>query len=548
MRRTPVGALGAFLLVGTLALAGCSAQSSPTGESAAPTPSASNTATADQVAQDFLRTYVENGRIIRRDQGNDTVSEGQAYGMLLAVSVNDKASFGQIWDWTKKNLQRPDGLMAWDWKNGAVIDSEPASDADLDMARALVEAGTKFNDPTLTASGNTLGSLVLDKLTVTTAAGRILLPGLWAAATTPYAYNPSYASPAAFSELGASTKDPRWAELATGSRAVTKTLLDKSALPPDWAQVHQDGTVDQMPAPQQATSGTGTVEYSYDAARMPIRYAESCDPADTDLAAQLAGTLSRSGTLTSQLDLGGTGTTTETNPVSYTARAAALAAAGQNDKAKTDLQTAATLNQTTPTYYGAAWTALSRQMLETTNLGSCPPLTTATGGLGANQDPQPGSATAASARDEGLVPVRVQIPDIGVDSGLESLSRDSSGWIQPPVKWASAGWYQDGVVPGDTGPAVIAGHIDSNSGPAVFYHLSSLRPGAKIMVTRSDQSVVTYAVDSAIQVPKRQFPTDQVYGPTPTPQLRLITCGGIFDDAYGHYLDNVVVFASEIPA
>ncbi|TIH39318.1 class F sortase [Subtercola vilae] len=545
MRRTPAAVLGAVAVAVGLTLAGCTAAPAP-----APTTTAAPTgvAGANQVATRFLTEYVDSGRVVRRDQGSDTVSEGQAYGMLLAVGVNDKATFDSIWSWTQTNLQRPDGLMAWNWKDGKVVDSEPASDADLDMARALVEAGTKFSDPALIASGDKLGGLILDKLTVTTATGRILLPGLWAAASSPYAYNPSYASPAAFSELGASSGDPRWAELSAGSRAVTTTLLTKSALPPDWAQVHADGTVDQMPAPR-GDSSANTVEYSYDAARLPIRYAESCDPADTALAAKLVSTLSRSDPLKAQLDLGGTATTTDTNPVSYAARAAAYAAAAQPDKSDADLATADTLDQTTPTYYGAAWTALSMQLLETANLGSCPPLASASGGVGANQDPQATSVSSTSSKKaEGLTPVRVQIPDIGVDSGLESLTRDQTGAILPPTDFASAGWYKDGVVPGDTGPAVIAGHIDSAIGPAVFYTLSSLKPGAKVTVTLSDASTVTYTVNSELQAPKQQFPTDQVYGPTPDAQLRLITCGGVFDDSYGHYLDNVVVFATKTSA
>lgn len=168
------------------------------------------------------------------------------------------------------------------------------------------------------------------------------------------------------------------------------------------------------------------------------------------------------------------------------------------------------------------------------------------GAAGSYQNPDLGGAEAPGATS-GAVPERVVIGGIGVDSGLESLSRDAEGALLPPVDFGSAGWYAQGVVPGDIGPAVIAGHIDSSVGPAVFYRLSSLKAGDTIEVAMSDGAVRTFAVDRSIQVAKADFPTEEVYGPTPTAQLRLITCGGVFDDSWGHYLDNVVVFATETP-
>jgi sortase (surface protein transpeptidase) len=159
------------------------------------------------------------------------------------------------------------------------------------------------------------------------------------------------------------------------------------------------------------------------------------------------------------------------------------------------------------------------------------------------QNPQVADPTGGETRTDAL-PVRVRIPSISVDSGLESLGRDATGAIEAPRDFGSAGWYRDGVVPGDTGPAVIAGHIDSAVGPAVFYSLSSLTPGARVDVELSDSTVVSFMVDSVIQAPKNAFPTAAVYGPTPDAQLRLVTCGGAFDDASGHYVDNVVVFAT----
>ncbi|SMH40323.1 Sortase family protein [Rathayibacter oskolensis] len=168
--------------------------------------------------------------------------------------------------------------------------------------------------------------------------------------------------------------------------------------------------------------------------------------------------------------------------------------------------------------------------------------TAAAAAAGQLQDP-----VAADARSRStVVPERVVIPALGVDSTLESLTRDETGWIQPPVLVDEAGWYRDGVVPGDIGPSVIAGHVDSRIGPGVFLRLSELAPGDTVDVMLSDGSTRTFAVTGSVTVPKEDFPTEDVYGPTPTAQLRLITCGGVFDDSYGHYVDNVVVSAERI--
>ncbi|WP_291040449.1 class F sortase, partial [Herbiconiux sp.] len=522
---------------------------------------------ADELSEAFLAEWVDDdGRVVRRDQGDDTVSEGQAYGLLLAAAVGDEERFDAIWQWTQDELVRPDGLLAWQWADGAIVDDEPASDADLDAARALVVAGERFDRPELTEQGDELGAVILDELTVETALGRLLLPGLWAAETEPYAYNSSYASPVAFDILGRSSGDPRWAELAEGSRAATTAVLAKSELPSNWSQVHADGTVDALAGPSaaatvDAASTTGGVEYGYDAARLPIRYAESCDPDDTALAAQLLPALDREPRVAAQLDLGGTAVTRDEHPLGYAARAASYAASGEVGRAYGDLETADRLDLETGTYYGAAWSALTAQLLTSDSLGGCAPLggedaragsaagdastapDASAAAAGRMQDPDLSSSSAAVSD---ALPVRVRVPSIGVESGLESLSRDSTGWIQPPVDFASAGWYRDGVVPGQTGPAVIAGHVDSAVGPAVFYDLAGLPEGAEVIVDLSDGSSVTFAVDGRLQVPKNDFPTEQVYGPTPDSQLRLVTCGGAFDDSTGHYTDNVVLFATKI--
>lgn len=142
-------------------------------------------------------------------------------------------------------------------------------------------------------------------------------------------------------------------------------------------------------------------------------------------------------------------------------------------------------------------------------------------------------------------PVGLHIPAIGVsESTLVSLRRTPSGELEVPADFARAGWFADGVPPGAPGPAVIAGHVDSRDGPAVFYRLRELQPGDTVDVALSDGTVAGFVVDDVQRHPKDAFPTAAVYGPVPGSALRLITCGGSFDAAVRSYRDNVVVFAS----
>ncbi|MDN5751557.1 MAG: class F sortase [Pseudonocardia sp.] len=118
------------------------------------------------------------------------------------------------------------------------------------------------------------------------------------------------------------------------------------------------------------------------------------------------------------------------------------------------------------------------------------------------------------------------------------------GSLEVPRDYALAGWYRPGPTPGEAGPAVVVGHVDSAAdGPAVFFRLGELRPGAEVLVERADGRTAVFAVDRAARYPKDEFPTREVYGPTDHAALRLITCGGDFDAASGHYRDNIVAFA-----
>ncbi len=140
-------------------------------------------------------------------------------------------------------------------------------------------------------------------------------------------------------------------------------------------------------------------------------------------------------------------------------------------------------------------------------------------------------------------PVRLRIPSIGVDTALQSLGLLANGSLEVPSQWQVAGWFRGGVRPGNPGPAVIAGHIDSRTGPAVFYRLRELHAGDAVLVSRADRSVVKFVVDDIAEYRKDTFPAATVYGPQPVPVLRLITCTGDFDRSTGNYLDNLVVSA-----
>ncbi|MDQ1483487.1 MAG: hypothetical protein QOF35_1563 [Actinomycetota bacterium] len=141
-------------------------------------------------------------------------------------------------------------------------------------------------------------------------------------------------------------------------------------------------------------------------------------------------------------------------------------------------------------------------------------------------------------------PVAIEIPSIGVRTGrFVDLGRAGDGSLQVPKDFSAVGWYAQGSSPGQLGSAVLAGHVDGRNGPAIFYRLGALRPGAAVRVGRKDGSTATFSVDRIQRFSKDRFPTELVYGSTSRAELRLITCGGSFDRTSGHYVDNVVAFA-----
>lgn len=141
-------------------------------------------------------------------------------------------------------------------------------------------------------------------------------------------------------------------------------------------------------------------------------------------------------------------------------------------------------------------------------------------------------------------PLSVTIPAIAVTSKLTFLNRNPDGTIQVPSRFYEAGWYQQGPTPGQLGPSVILGHVDSYKGPGIFFRLASLKPGDMVNVARLDGTTATFKVNAVNEYDKAQFPSQAIYGDIGYAGLRLITCGGIFDHATGSYLSNIVVFAS----
>ena len=168
--------------------------------------------------------------------------------------------------------------------------------------------------------------------------------------------------------------------------------------------------------------------------------------------------------------------------------------------------------------------------------------------------PQPpasaAGATGAAASDLSVqrsLPVSIDIPAIGVTSKLQHLGRNSDGTIRVPSLTATPGqaaWYKYSATPGQVGVSVIEGHVDTRTGPGVFFRLGGLRPGDKVDVRLADGTVAVFRITGVRRYLKSKFPAKAIYAATRYAALRLITCGGDFDSATGHYLSSTVVFAA----
>jgi len=364
-RRTVVGALVSVvaLLVATgVGIARSEPDRGRTLERAEPRDGAAAGA-AHEDATRFLEAHVTpEGRVVRHDEGGDTVSEGQSYAMLVAVGAGDRTTFDRVWSWTVHHLRRPDGLLSWRWDDGAVADSEPAADADLDAAWALALAARRWPDGHYRAAADEMAVAVDEHETTASAGGhRVLVAGPWAHGD-PAVVNPSYPSPVADAVLAEGGHgDPVAARSRTaGSREVLTDLLDQRDVPSDWAHLFPDGAV--VPADGPTEPGPG--RFGWDAVRVPLRFAAACDPADRDIAARVWAAMEDGAGVDRLGD----------HPARLVAAAAAAAAAGQADRAVQLLDEASANDRRSPTYYGGALTAVGRLLLTTDHLGGCPPI------------------------------------------------------------------------------------------------------------------------------------------------------------------------------
>lgn len=310
----------------------------------------------------FVERYVDpTGRVVRHDEGGDTVSEGQAYAMLLTVADGDRAGFERVWGWTKANLQRADGLLSWRWQGGRVADPSPATDADLDAARALIRAGDRFRDPALRSEGLRMAGAILEHVTTEVRGELILVAGPWAVDRR--VFNPSYISPCTYMDLEAASGDNRWRRLRDGGYRLVEGLIAGGGLPPDWAQVDDQGRPRPLGPPGDLSQPP---RYGLDAVRLPARLAEGCDPHGLALAAQLwprLKNLKAQGAAVSY-GLDGRPANTDEHPAGLVGAAAAARASGADGEAKHLMQRAARLSRLHPTYYGAAWIAMGEVLMD----------------------------------------------------------------------------------------------------------------------------------------------------------------------------------------
>lgn len=153
-------------------------------------------------------------------------------------------------------------------------------------------------------------------------------------------------------------------------------------------------------------------------------------------------------------------------------------------------------------------------------------------------------AVAGLPRSE---PTKVNIPTVGIESGIKPVGKNADGSMEvPPLFEHITGWYTPGPTPGEIGPAIIVGHVDTLKGPAVFYKLREMKPGDIVEINRKDGTLVKFKVVSLQQYSQSNFPTEAVYGNTTNASLRLITCGGVFNKSTGQYTENTVVFADKV--
>lgn len=311
----------------------------------------------------FLTVYVRpDGRVARPDQGNDTVSEGQAYGLLLAEAADEPAVFNRIWRWTQDHLQLPSGLFGYHADAaGRLLSTYPAADADLLIAWALLRYQGPDSAPLHQAGRRVAAAVLADEVTIGPDGMRVLAAGPWATGR-PASLDPSYWALPALVGLARLTRDPGWRQLASAAVTLTSRLTkDGRKLPPDWAQLSAGG----VPAPVPAPDGSEPQpEYGLDAQRTIAWFAVSCDPRARALAGRWWSLLRHRGRAQAlALDLGGGVLDPDAAPLPLVAAAAAARVAGQQAVSRQLLRRSAAQQHRHPTYYGGAWAALGPALL-----------------------------------------------------------------------------------------------------------------------------------------------------------------------------------------
>jgi len=351
------------LLVAALALTACSGASAPPADPAR--------MTAIAAARHFLDTYVDpDGRVVRRDQGGDTVSEGQGYALLLAVAAGDRPRFDAVWGWTKHHLVRPDGLLSYLWRAGAVADPMPAADADTQVAWALVLGAARFAEPDLVAAGRRIAGAAADaEIGYDATGGPLLVAGPFGkgAGGRPNVAEPGYWAGPAIAALARLTGDRRWQDMQANHVRLLRALTSAGArLPADWVRVGAG-----LPEPIPAPAGGASVRCALDGQRALVWAA--LDPPATDLARRWDGLLGpdpAAAPLARALD--GNALQSDATPLGAVAAAATARAAGRSQDVDRLLGRAAALDARFPSYYGGAWAALGQILLRTDLLSPSP--------------------------------------------------------------------------------------------------------------------------------------------------------------------------------
>ncbi len=341
----------------SLVVSGCGARSRSDGS-------------GSRVADRFLARYVTgDGRVLRHDQGGDIVSEGQAYGMLIAEIANRPSTARTIWSWTDAHLRRSDGLLISHANgSGGVEDQQPATDADTLAAYALLRY-TGPDEDTLHDAGRRLADAVLDGESTTLAGDSVLagdpvlVAAPWALAMSPPVVNPSYWMPAVFAALGRFTGDDRWRQAAMAAVSLLVQLTGNGrSLPTDWARL-SNGRATPIPDPD----GSAPIRYGLDAARLPVWLGTACTGDARRLAAHWWTILSGENRASDlALSTNGAMIDQDSNPLPLLAAAAAARAAGDTAASRALQARAAQQSTRRTTYYGDAWLALGSALLDRT--------------------------------------------------------------------------------------------------------------------------------------------------------------------------------------